>query len=128
NTPTTGLCKRSGRQTQTSKQNNRDHNMKILTPEEKSFLDVFLYEATTSPFTGPATKALHKFGVEYHDISYISWAYEQDVPRTSFEIGHPADVAPPLPWPDRETALRRNKEIQRIWEQQRIAVGAPKNP
>jgi hypothetical protein len=43
--------------------------MKILTPEEKLFLDVFLHEATTSPFTGPATKALHLIGVEYSDIS-----------------------------------------------------------
>lgn len=73
--------------------------MKILTPEEKLFLDLFLYEATTSPFTGPATKALHRIGVEYGDISYIAWAYEQDVPRTSFAWGHSADVAPPLPTP-----------------------------
>ncbi len=71
--------------------------MTILTPEEKEFLDVFLHEATTSPFfKGLATKALYAIGVEYRDISYIAWAYEQDVPRTSFEIGHAADVAPPL--------------------------------
>jgi hypothetical protein len=93
--------------------------MKILTPTEKSFLDVFLHEATTSPFTGPATEALHKIGIEYGDISYIAWAYEHEVPRTSFEVGHSADVAPPLPWPTRESALQRNFEIQRIWEQER---------
>jgi hypothetical protein len=97
--------------------------MKILTPEEKQFLDVFLHEATTSPFTGPATKALHTIGVEYSDISYIAWAYEQDVPRTSVEWGHSADVAPPLPWTNRESVLRRNKEIQRIWEPRRKPVG-----
>jgi hypothetical protein len=101
--------------------------MTILTPEEKEFLDVFLHEATTSPFfNGPATKALYAIGVEYRDISYIAWAYEQDIPRTRFEIGHPADVAPPLPWTTRESVLRRNKEIQRIWEQQRKPVGTPK--
>lgn len=93
--------------------------MRLLTPEEKSFLDVFLHEATTAPFTGPATKALHKIGVEYGDILYIAWAYEQEVPRTSFAVGHAADVAPPLPWSIRESALRRNEEIQRIWEQDR---------
>jgi hypothetical protein len=39
--------------------------MTILTPEEKEFLDVFLHEATTSPFfNGPATKALYAIGVE----------------------------------------------------------------
>jgi hypothetical protein len=25
-------------------------------------------------------------------------------------------VAPPLPWPNRQSALRRNQEIQRIWQ------------
>ncbi|MGO8897790.1 MAG: hypothetical protein ACLQU5_05510 [Isosphaeraceae bacterium] len=91
--------------------------MRLLTPEENRFLDVFLHEATTAPFTGPATKALHKTGVEYGDISYLAWAYEQEVPRTGFAVGHAADVAPPLPWPNRQSALRRNQEIQRIWEQ-----------
>lgn len=91
--------------------------MRLLTPEEKRFLDLFIHEATTSPFSGPATKALHQIGVEYGDISYIAWAYEQDVPRTSFEWGHSADVAPALPWATRESALRRNQEIQGIWEQ-----------
>jgi len=80
--------------------------MTILTPEEKEFLEVFLHEATTSPFfNGPATKALYAIGVEYSDISYIGWAYEHDVPRTSFENGHSADVAPPLPWTNRESVL-----------------------
>ncbi len=102
--------------------------MSILSPQEKSFLDVFLHEATTSPFTGPATKALHQIGVEYSDISYIAWAYNREVPRTSFEWGHSADVAPPLPWPDRESVLRRNKEIQRIREEQRKPVGTRKAP
>jgi len=91
--------------------------MRLLTPEENRFLDVFLHEATTAPFTGPATKALHKTGVEYGDISYIAWAYEQDVPGTGFAVGHAADMVPPLPWPNRQSALRRNQEIQRIWEQ-----------
>jgi hypothetical protein len=102
--------------------------MRILTPEEKQFLDVFLHEATTSPFTGTATRALHKIGVEYGDISYLAWAYEQDVPRTTFEWGHSAEAAPPLPWATRESALRRNKEIQRRWEQERKLVGTQKAP
>ena len=120
----TGHGKKSGRRTQTSKQRNGGREMKILTPQEKSFLDVFLHEATTSPFTGPATKALHKIGVEYSDVSYIAWAYEQDAPRTSFEWGRSADEAPPLPWTNREVVLRRNQEIQRQWEQERKPVDA----
>src|SRR5438132_13929672 len=93
---------------QADKRNKGDREMRLLTPEEKPFLDVFLHEATTAPFTGPATKALHKIGVEYGDISHLAWAYEQEVPRTGFAVGHAADVAPPLPWPNRQSALRRN--------------------
>ena len=97
--------------------------MAILTPEEKDFLDVFLHEATTAPFfNGPATKALYAIGVEYRDISYIAWAYPHEVPRTSFEWGHAAAVAPPLPWANRESVLRRSKETQRVREQQQKPV------
>jgi hypothetical protein len=97
--------------------------MRLLTPEEKPFLDVFLHEATTAPFTGPATRALHDIGVEYGDISYLAWAYEQEVPRTGFAVGHAADVAPPLPWPNRQSALHRNQEIRRMWEQRQQRGG-----
>jgi hypothetical protein len=96
-----------------------DRKMSLLTPEENRFLDVFLHEATTAPFTGPATKVLHENGLEYGDISYLAWAYEQDVPRTGFAVGHAADVVPPLPWSNRQSALRRNGEIQRIWAERR---------
>jgi hypothetical protein len=98
--------------------------MTILTPNEKQFLDVFLHEATTSPFTGPATKALHAIGVEYSDISNIAWAYHHEVSRTSNGWGRSADVSPPLPWPTCEAAKLRDKEIERIWEQQRLPVHA----
>ena len=97
--------------------------MRLLTPEENRFLDVFLHEATTAPFTGPATKALHKNGLEYGDISYIAWAYEQEVTRTGFAVGHAADIVPPLPWSNRQSALWRNQEIQRIWEQRQQEAG-----
>ena len=102
--------------------------MNMLTPQEKAFLDVFLHEATTSPFTGPATLALHHLGVEYGDLSYLASAYEQEVPWTGFTLGHAADVAPPLPWTMREAALRRKAQIQRVWEQERKLLGAPKTP
>ena len=83
--------------------------MQLLTPVENRFLEAFLHEATTSPFTGPATMALHSIGVEYGDISHIAWAYEQDVPRTGFAVGNAAASAPPLPWPNRLAALRRER-------------------
>jgi hypothetical protein len=102
--------------------------MRLLTAEEKPFLDVFLHEATSPPFTGPATKALHSIGIEYGDISYIAWAYEQDVPRTDFAVGHAADVAPPLPWPDRQSALRRDQELQQAWQQRQQRGRGPLGP
>jgi hypothetical protein len=100
--------------------------MTLLTPAETAFLDVFLHEATTAPFNGPATKALHQLGVEYGDIPYLAWAYDQEVPRTGFAVGHPAEATPPLPWPTREATLRRNEEIRRICEQKREPARPPK--
>ena len=102
--------------------------MKLLTAAEKPFLDVFLHEATTPPFTGPATKALHALGIEYGDISYLAWAYEQEVPRTGFAVGHAADEAPPLPWLDRPSALRRDQELRHVWEQRRQRGRGPLGP
>jgi hypothetical protein len=101
--------------------------MPILTPAEREFLDVFLHEATTSPFfSGPATKALYALGVEYRDVSHIAWAYEREVRRADFGWGHSADVAPPSPWANREAVLQRDQEIKGIWEQERKAVPAPR--
>jgi hypothetical protein len=105
----------------TSKPRKEDREMNLLTPREKAFLDVFLHEATTSPFTGPATEALHKIGIEYHDISYLAWAYDQEVPKTDFGWGHAAE-APPLPWATREAALSRNEEMQHFWQEKRQPV------
>jgi hypothetical protein len=100
--------------------------MTMLAPEEKEFLDVFLHEATTSPFfKGPATKALHAIGVEYSDISYLAWAYDKDVPRIDFGWGHAAKVAPPLPWTDRGAVLRRDQEFKRKWEEARQRAHTP---
>src|SRR5262249_50998215 len=124
-TPGTGRRRRASKRARSSKRTKGGREMKLLTPEEQKFLDVFLHEATTAPFTRPGTKALHAIGVEYGDISYLAWAYEQEVPRTGFSVGHAADVVPPLPWPDRQAALRRNQELRRVWEQRRQRDGAP---
>jgi hypothetical protein len=100
--------------------------MSILTPAEKTFLDVFLHEATTEPFNGPATQALHSIGVEYNDITYLAWAYDQEVPRTSIEWGRVSDASPPLAWPTRQDVLFRNAVVQNLWEQQhQVALTSP---
>jgi hypothetical protein len=100
--------------------------MSMLTPEEKAFLDVFLHEATTSPFNGPATKAIHGIGVAYSDISHLAWAYNRESPPTIFGWGHAAEVAPPLPWKDREAVLRRDQEVQRFWQEKQKPAGMPR--
>src|SRR2546421_413007 len=33
-------------------------------------------------------------------------------------LGHAAAVSPPPPWLDRSAALRRNQELQQIWQRQ----------
>ncbi len=113
----------SWKQTPTDQRKQENRKIRLLTPLEYRFLDVFLHEATTAPFTGPATETLRKNGLEYRDIEYIAWAYEQGAPRAGFAVGRAADVVPPLPWSNRQSALRRNQEIQRIWEQQQQGGG-----
>jgi hypothetical protein len=125
NTQITGRHSKFSRRMKANNSRIKVREMSILTTEEKSFLDVFLHEVTTPPFQGPATAALHSIEVEYGDISYLAWAYDQDVPRTDWEWGHAAEVAPPLPWPNRESALRRNAEVQSHWKQERTPADAP---
>ena len=115
---TTGLHSISSKRTLTRTPRNGGRDMSILTQAEKTFLDVFLHEATTSPFKGPATSALHAIGVEYGDISYLAWAYAREVPRNGYEWGHSADMAPPVPWSDKDSVRQRNMEVQCIWEKQ----------
>jgi hypothetical protein len=84
----------------------------ILTPEEKMFLDVFLNEATTEPFGGPATRILReRLGLGYAGIPNILTAYQRDNPLSTWPVGHRSEVSPPLPWPDRDTALSREHEL-----------------
>jgi hypothetical protein len=96
-------------------------------PEERAFLAAFLHEATTAPFTGPATDALHSIGVEYGDLSFLAWAYEREVPRTGFTVGRAVVVAPPLPWLNRAAALRRNREMRRRWKEKRNPAAVTPN-
>jgi hypothetical protein len=89
----------------------------ILTRDELSFLDVYCHEGTEPPFGGPATKAMASIGVHSGDTLNLQWAYLRDRPPTGPAIGHASDLAPPLPWPNRETVLRREAEIQTLREQ-----------
>jgi hypothetical protein len=84
-----------------------------LTEHEDAFLAAFIYEATNEPFTGPATRGLHARGVSYTDLYSLMTAYSRLHPGTpECPFGSHDPNPPPCPWPDRETALRREAEIR----------------
>src|SRR6266568_1912034 len=86
----------------------------ILTREEIAFLDVYCHEGTELPFGGPATDVMTRIGVQSGDTLNIQWAYLRDQPPTGPIVGRASKVAPPLPWANRETVLRRDAEIGAI--------------
>jgi hypothetical protein len=97
----------------------------ILTRDELAFLDVYCHEGTERPFGGPATDALTRIGVQNGDTLNIQWAYLRDKPPAGPVIGHGSEVAPPLPWADRQAVLRRDAEIRLLREQAQRARGIP---
>src|SRR5947199_4231698 len=88
----------------------------ILTRAELAFLDVYCHEGTEPPFGGPATDVMAGIGVQSGDTLNLQWAYLRDKPPTGPIIGSASEVAPPLPWPNREAVLRRDAEIATIRE------------
>ena len=100
----------------------------ILTREEIAFLDVYCHEGTELPFGGPATDALTGIGVANGDTLNLQWAYLRDQPPTSPTIGHASKVAPPLPWANRDTVLRRDAEIQALREEMQRSRNNPPLP
>ena len=85
----------------------------LLTDREREFLAVFIREATTDPFHGPATDELHRRDIYYTDLSHLMTAYYQE------DIGHPEGMrgtgsltAPPCPWTNRDAALQRDRDVQ----------------
>ena len=88
----------------------------ILTREEIAFLDVYCHEGTELPFGGPATDVMTSIGVQNGDTLNLQWAYLRDQPPTSPTIGNTSQVAPPLPWTNRDAVLRRDAEIRALRE------------
>ena len=50
----------------------------MLIPGEREFLTVFIHEATTDPFKGPATEELHHRDIYYTDLSHLMTAYYRE--------------------------------------------------
>jgi hypothetical protein len=85
----------------------------LLTECEREFLAVFVHEATTDPFKGPATEELHRRNIFYSDLSHLLAAYyREDSPMTDRSWSNSASISPACPWPDRDTASQRNQEVE----------------
>ena len=95
----------------------KDKQTMILTRDEIAFLDVYCHEGTEPPYGGPATDALRKIGVGNVDILNLQWAYLREQPPTAPVIGSASEVAPRLPWANRQVVLRRDADIQAIREE-----------
>lgn len=87
--------------------------MMLLTDLERTFLAAFISEATTDPFKGPATEELHRRNIYYTNLSHLLTAYylENFLDQEGFG-GKPNPLPPPCPWPDCETAFRRDREVK----------------
>ena len=89
-----------------------------LTDKEREFLAAFIYEATTEPFKGPATADLHRHGIYYSDLhSLMAAYYRENNPDQQGLGGKHYATPPPCPWPDRESAIRRNHEVEELIHQ-----------
>jgi hypothetical protein len=91
-----------------------------LTDHEREFLAAFIYEATTDPFRGPATEELHRRDIYYTDLSHLVTAYHLENPHDQEGLGGKHNpTPPPCPWKDRDTALRRDHEVEAELERTR---------
>jgi hypothetical protein len=87
----------------------------LLTDHERAFLAAFIHEATTDPFTGPATKELHRRDIYYTDLPHLMSAYYRENPPDQEGFGGKrSPTPPPCPWADREAAVRRDREMEAV--------------
>src|ERR1700688_4564217 len=85
----------------------------LLTEYERKFLAAFIHEATNDPFKGPVTEELHCRNIYYTDLSHLLTAYYRENAGNQEGFGGKYDpTPPPCPWKDRDTALRRDHEVQ----------------
>lgn len=86
----------------------------MLSDHEREFLAVFIHEATTDPFKGPATEELHQRKIYYTDLSHLLAAYYQENGGDQEGFGgRYSPTVPSCPWQDRDSALRRDGEVER---------------
>jgi hypothetical protein len=85
----------------------------LLTNRERESLAVFIHEATTDPFKGPATEELHRRDIYYTDVCHFLAACYRENPGDEEALGGKSVATlPPCPWTDREMAVRRDHQIE----------------
>jgi hypothetical protein len=84
----------------------------LLTERERELLAAFIREATTDPFQGPATEELQRRDISFDDLSHLMAAYYGEIcDAHEGPSGKPSPAPPPCPWKDRDTAVRRDREV-----------------
>jgi hypothetical protein len=85
-----------------------------LSPEERRFLDAYVYEATHGPpFGGPATTDLRQRGVCYTDLSWLLTAYQRELSEEGRPVvGSYNPDPPPSPWQTLEEVEMRNRVLK----------------
>jgi hypothetical protein len=85
----------------------------LLTNSEREFLAAFIHEATTDPFKGPATQELHQRDIYYTDLPHLLAAYYCENHGEQDGLGGKSVASlPACPWTDRDSAVRRDQEIE----------------
>jgi hypothetical protein len=82
-----------------------------LNSGEREFLAVFIGEATTDPFNGPATSELHRRDIYYTDIPQLLTAYYREGSNEHGLAGKHNTTLPACPWQYRAVAVSRNREV-----------------
>jgi hypothetical protein len=85
-----------------------------LTPEERHFLEAYVYEVTHGPpFGGPATRCLAQKGIRYIDMPWVLTAYERELNaegRPAIGVLNPEP--PPSPWQSLEEVKARDGALE----------------
>lgn len=85
-----------------------------LSPEERRFLDAYVYEATHGPpFGGPATRNLREKGIGYLDLDWILTAYQRELSAQGIPAAGVQNLSPPpSPWEDLEQVSLRSRTLK----------------
>jgi hypothetical protein len=85
-----------------------------LTPEERRFLDAYVFEATHGPpFGGPATRILASKGIGYLHLDWILTAYQRELSAEGKPVtGTSNPDPPPSPWANLDEVNARSRGLQ----------------